>query len=518
MEIQSTKIKGQWLSLLIASCLLLLYWYSRIHDLLSFPIFLDETVHIQWAKDIYDLHPFTGASNGKLFGLWWIALFGLEGDGIIFVIRAATILFQTITIAGLFSLGRYFGGRWGAFLASSFYILSPYALFYDRFALVDSYVAVFGIMTAWFSIRYTALGKRHDATLAGFMLVGAILAKASGVMLWVVPFLAYWLLGRLKWPQRIMGIVWTYVSLLLIWLSFDAVLQGRGYRYFSTATTLVGSGVDDSILMRVWHNIISADGILTIDALYFSIPFMMLVLLCAIFYLFQNWRNSLFLLASMALPLGGLLAFATKLSPRYFQFHVPFTFLLAASAIFVLARYLHQRFKLALAVLPLLVLSIWGAIFALPFHQQYFHDPTQLAIPRLDRLEYIQSDAAGFAVIDVANYLKETSEAARQSYYVLGLLPNCDALAIYNRSQDLITVDCPLLKLDRSTQPEIDAHIAELAKSLAIDSRLWIVYEPTPFTTLAGIEAELTFVAQFVRPDELTHLELLEIETGINRD
>ena len=113
--------------------LMLLFVALRWHDLLRFPIFLDEADHIDWASDVYQAHPFTGAINGKLFGLWWMALFDLSAtQATMWLVRAVTVLFQLLSVATLYALGRRFAGLWGGGLAVALMLLAPYSFFYDR--------------------------------------------------------------------------------------------------------------------------------------------------------------------------------------------------------------------------------------------------------------------------------------------------------------------------------------------------------------------------------------------------
>jgi 4-amino-4-deoxy-L-arabinose transferase-like glycosyltransferase len=494
---------------LIAVVLLLAYFFTRLHQLMSFPVFGDEALHVIQARDVYDLRPFTGALNGKLFGLWWMAAMGLQGDGVIFVIRAATVIFGALTVAALFGLGRYFAGLWGGALAAAFYILSPYALFYDRLALVDPYVTAFGALLAWFSLRAAVQGRAFDALAAGAMLVGAILAKATGVMLWVIPLAAYLLLGKQTWRIRLRLTCFTYVFLLVVWLPFFFFLQWRGYSYFSTATDVVGAGFSSDFLSRLWRNLIAPEGMFTIDAVYFSAPFLFLALVTTVFLVTRRLRHALFLVAVMALPLGGLLAFADRLSPRYFHLHVPFALLLVAVGVMALAVWLYERLRLPRTVLPLGVLLAWGGLFAIPYHLQYARDPAALPMPALDREEYVAFDAAGFAVDEAARYIVAERAGARRSLVVVGLLPQCEALALYIGVRPDVQVECPLLMLDGSAQPGIDARIADLERDAT--SEVWVAYEKTPYTRLDGIADMLTPLQTFVRPGGQSEVELFAV-------
>src|SRR4051794_13741174 len=102
--------------------LMLVYCFSRLQNLLAFPPFIDEFLHIDWAQDVYKGHFLTGAENGRLLALWWISLFYLSGSSALWIARAVTILFSLIGLATVYSLGRRFAATIGGILAAAFYI------------------------------------------------------------------------------------------------------------------------------------------------------------------------------------------------------------------------------------------------------------------------------------------------------------------------------------------------------------------------------------------------------------
>jgi hypothetical protein len=504
-----------WLShqtLLAVVGVMLVYLFLRIHNLLVFPPFLDEVDHIKWARDLYDFHPFTGAANGKLFGLWWMALFGLSGDGVLWVVRAATIVFGALGLATTFSLGRYFVSTRVGLMAAALYALSPILFFYDRLALVDPYVTTWGLIAMWFSVRFASRGQSRDAVLRGVALAAAILAKATGLMLAVIPALAVWL-QKLPWRIRIRGVTLSYSVLAVIWVPFYVLLVSRGFRYFNTATTVVGTDEAGGLVGRLVDNLRDT---LTIEQVYFSWPFLALVVVGAVYYLLRRPRAGLFLLLTTAIPLVGLLSFANKLSPRYMLFHVPGLILLLATGVGLLAADVSRRATWLKTAIPVGVVVVWGGLFALPFMMQYWRDPAGLSLPDLDRLEYITSDAAGFALEDTANYLLQRSHETSIPVVVVGLLANCGGLDLYIPQHSQVIVDCPYITLDGSQQATIARSIDSLAANASVESppfELWIALENSPFISLDGITAAVEPVTVFERPDNLTRITLYRVST-----
>lgn len=494
-------------TLLLCVAVLLIALFLRVHNLLIYPPFIDEAHHILWSSDVYTLHPFTGASNGKLFGLWWMAGFGMYGDGALWLARAASGLFSLIGIAGIYRLGSILVAPWVGLLAALAYALSPFAFFFDRMALVDSYVVGFGILTALFALRYARNGRRADVILCGLALAGAVLAKATGVMLAVIPLLAIVLLAQaLPWRTRLRGLGWIYGVLAAIWLPFYAFLMWRGYNYFSTATTVVGTDDTSDLLDRLGDNL---RNVMRIDATYLGMAFLLLVGACAVYLVVSRPRVGLLLLLSALLPLAGLMAFATRVSTRYVQFHVPFLVLLIAVGLGLLAQKLWQRSARRQAILPLIALAIWAGVHALPFIVQYWNDPLNVTLPPFDTIEYVAGDSAGFGLPELASTVTTAAHDEGLPVQVIGLISNCEGLRRILPEASQVTVECPYVTIDGGRQGEIAGRVDALAAQAQHTFSLWIALEDdAPYFSLDGITAALERVQIVERPGGLTRMSL----------
>src|SRR5450432_4298454 len=103
LSLAFTRPKPRFLPLLSIVLLLLLYIFARLHSLLALPAFIDESIHINWAQDVYRGHLLSGALDGKLLAFWWLSLFQLSGGGLLWLARAATVLMCTFNAALLYS-------------------------------------------------------------------------------------------------------------------------------------------------------------------------------------------------------------------------------------------------------------------------------------------------------------------------------------------------------------------------------------------------------------------------------
>lgn len=470
----------------LAVLLLLLFIGLRLYDLLHFPIFLDEMSHIDWADDVYARQPFTGAANGKLFGLWWMALFTLTGDPAIFLARAATALFALIGAALLYRTAALLAGRRAGLLALLLYAVQPYGLFYDRLALTDAYVTPFALACLFFCLRWLKRGRPGAALAAGLAITGAALAKATGIVLIALPALTLLLPAPGGWRARLRGPIISAATALITGGAIWTLLRWRGYDYFNTPTAVVGTSAIDTLWARLPVNF---GALWAIDSAYLTQPFLIGAAVLALAAIILRPRAGLFALLALFVPLTGLLAFAVKMSARYFQFHTAFLILLAAvGAQALIARW--PRLRPVMIGLALL----WIATFALPFFVRYLAAPETLALPPLDRVEYITGDSAGFGLREIAAALNEQIRPGR-SGVVIGLIANCLALDSLLPDGLPLMVECPLLRLDGTHQDEV------IARAQALHDRpVWIVYEDLPYTSLRGLPVADEPLAIVARP------------------
>lgn len=499
-SLRSGQFRTPYLPLLV---IFLIFMAIRLHQLMSFPPFLDEIDHIAWSRDVYTFHPFTGAINGKLFGLWWLAPFGLYGDGVLWLARAVTLLFGLIGVAALYRLGRDLvsveAGLWAALL----YVISPFMFFYERLALMDSYTMTWGILLAWASVKWAKAPRARYAILCGIILIMPLLAKATGLMLVVVPILALLFLPPRITKAHLKTAAIVYGIFAGFWGPFYLFLRWRGYSYFGTATNVVGTSETGNLVSRLLSNIGET---IQIDVIYFTVPVVIGGIALALFLLIRHTRIAAFILSLTLIPLGGLLLFATKMSARYIMLHVPFLILWLAVGLTLLARMVKQKW-----LVPVIV-GAWTLLFVIPFLSQYWRDPAQLVLTPLERLEYITSDASGYGLEDAAQVLKTQSSIPGQSVLVYGLLPTCGGLDYFLPNSDF-TLICPPLSSDPTRQAltaaDIDRH--------ALTQPVWIVFEEVPFVSLTALTTPLEQIQTLSRPDDRTQIIVYRVSASDQR-
>lgn len=120
----------------------------------------DETTHVLYS---WELEQGNGYAHDPLshgpFQFHVLALsYFLFGDND-FTARAPQALFSVATVLFVWWAFRRYLGRIGALAAAFFFLISPYMLYYGRYARNESWVAFFGLVMLWAILRYLDRGQ-----------------------------------------------------------------------------------------------------------------------------------------------------------------------------------------------------------------------------------------------------------------------------------------------------------------------------------------------------------------------
>lgn len=491
--------------------LLLIYLVSRLHDVLAMPPFIDEVTHIRWAQDVCRGHLFTAAADGRVLAVWWLSLFQLSGDNLLWITRTATLLFSMISVAVLYNLGRIVASRWAGLLAAVFYILAPFTFFYDRLGMSDIYVSTLGILVMWFSVRFVIRGRRLDALAAGLILAADLAVKATALMLIFIPTIVLvTLIPYSRWRQILRGGIWAYGAYLVTTLPFVVLLRVRGFTYFSDATTLQGTSNVSGIIPRLLSNLGAA---WTIDTVFLTPVLIVLTIVLSVYLILRKPRTGLMLILCTLVPLVALMAFAISVRGRYIVLHIPMLIECLAVSLAVLAIDLSRRGALpraAALTLTAAVPILGGILFALPFQAQMRTDPAAVSLPNGEWAEYVKGDSSGFALDQAAAYLIKIAAQDKQPIHIVGLVANCGALDLQIPTNSGVTVECPYITFTGSMQKTLAALVNKQAAD-SIGPELWLVAENSPYITLDGITAPYDKVISFDRPGGVSQVSLYRV-------
>ena len=159
------------------------YFATRLTNILSLPIFSDEGIYIRWARvATYDpAWRFISLTDGKQPLQTWgtIPFIKMFPNDLLFAGRLFSVATGFIALLGILALCGYLWGKRGALIGAILYLVTPYFLFYDRIALVDSGVNAAFIWILFFSLLLPKYRRLDLAIIFGFVAGIGLLAKSS---------------------------------------------------------------------------------------------------------------------------------------------------------------------------------------------------------------------------------------------------------------------------------------------------------------------------------------------------
>lgn len=426
--------------LLLIAGLAALFFVTRLTNLTKLPIFTDEAIYIRWAQiGTRDANwRFISLVDGKQPLFTWIMMVFLR------VIRDPLVAGRLVSVmAGFFTtIGIWltthelFKSKKTAFIASFFYILIPFGLFYDRMALYDSLVATFSIWNLYLAILLVRRLRLDTALLLGLTLGAGMLNKTSGFL--SLYMLAGTLLlfdwerdGRIRWLLRWIGLV-----------ALAAVISQLLYSVLRLSPLFGMIEQKDAVFVysfKEWlthpFNFLYGNihGLFDWAIHYLTWPMFIAAFLSG-FSLWVRPREKLLLLGWWFTPFVALAMFGRVLYPRFILFMViPLIILSAATAAWI-----NEHFKKSIWRVVLLAILCGGSVFA-----DYFIivNPMYAPIPSADVGQYIDYWPSGWGVAEVNAFFLKESQKGKISVYTdgtFGLLPY--AIEIYCVDNPNITI------------------------------------------------------------------------------
>jgi hypothetical protein len=392
--------------------LILGYWATRLHRLTGYPVFDDEAIHIRQAKMVWKLLPFSGADDGRVLNILLYAPFWPFGDGALWVSRAAYVIVGAAGLAALVAAGRLLlgpaAGRW----AGLAFILMPFAFFFERIALADTLGLPLLGLAAWASLR---AARRADMLLVlagGLALAGLLLAKLSNLVYIFVPLLAVAMFGRRSGTPRLRlrgplaRAVAIYAVAVLAIAPIVLFLVFRAHSSLGFANVVARTGAAPLGQRFTGQLAILAQ----YPGPYLTWPLAALALLGLGRALWRREQGGLFAGAILVVPLLAFTLGANSLESRYLApLALPLA-LLAGHGAGRLAALLSQALSLgSQAWLRAGSTAIVGAGLALGGAAQFvwagWHAPARLALPALDRPDYVEDWPSGFSLPPIEEYI-----------------------------------------------------------------------------------------------------------------
>jgi 4-amino-4-deoxy-L-arabinose transferase-like glycosyltransferase len=325
-------LKENWQYILIGFGIIILY-FLRLYNLTILPVFADEAIYIRWSQVMKaeETLRFLPLSDGKQPLFMWVVIPFLKFiQDPLFAGRLVSVLSGFGTLIGIFvATLLLFKSKKVALISTTIYALSPYAVFFDRLALSDSMLSMFGIWTFIFAYLTVTTERLDFAMLAGFALGGAWLTKSPALFFaLLIPTL--WLFAK------------SYKSLpRQLSLSLVTVVIGYGmYNILRLGPNFHQIAIRNLDYVYPYLHILTspldplkpyADRILEYYRMMGPWPVVVMLLLSYFVNGRENWKKIVVLSAWFLGPIFAVSEFSKTMTARYAFFTVPFVIILATS-------------------------------------------------------------------------------------------------------------------------------------------------------------------------------------------
>lgn len=433
-----TNKKSWLLTISIGISILLLAFIVRTYEITKIPVFADEAIYIRWAQVMKNESQlrFLPLSDGKQpFFMWSIIPFFKVLQDPLLAGRMVSVFSGLLGIVGVFFLTfKLFRIREVALIAALFYAISPFMVFFDRMALVDSMLAAFGVWSLYFAVLTVKSLRLDFAMLTGFVLGLAWLTKSPALFFLALTPLTIILFDWSKKDRftRLLKLFGLFgVSLGIAFVMYNFILRlGPSFHMIALRNKDYVFSFSEILKHPLTLFVSHLQEVLN---WWISLLPGTLVLLVALSFFLNGkkyWREFLLLGFWVLVPLLVMSEIAKVFTARYILFTIPAFFVLAAS--FFLVIYQKKRKLLWPLAIACILPGFWSNYLLLT-------SPEKAPLPRSERSGYLEEWTSGFGIREVSEYLKSKDGriiVGTEGFF--GTLP--DGLQIYLQGLTNITV------------------------------------------------------------------------------
>jgi len=420
--------------------IVLLYFLTRLFNLLSLPIFTDEALYVRWAQIAGQdaSWRFISLTDGKQPLFIWLTMIAIRFiDDPLLAGRLISVISGFITMVGLFFLGKkLFGNVWIGLISSFLYVIYPFSLVYDRMALYESLVSAFSVWGLYLTIILVKSIRLDVALILGMVSGFGVLTKSSNFfIMYLLPFslvlfdfkshnLIRRLLQWVVYAGVIVVLTYGYYSILRLSPFFN-VIQEKNALFVYPFSEWIQHPFE-----HVYNNWRALFDWLIV---YYSPPFLAITI-GAFFISKSYFKEKVLLSLWFLLPFLLLLLFGRILYPRYILFMTMSLVPLAAYTFY----HLYIKYKNIWIFAIIFLISI-TAFIRTSF--LVLTDFSNAPIPFSDVSQYNNNWPSGTGVRESVKFFEE--KAKNQKIFVatqgtFGLLPH--ALELYLNDNPNITV------------------------------------------------------------------------------
>lgn len=416
----------------------ILYFSTRLVNLTTIPVFGDEAIYLRWSQVIKNVETlrFIPLNDGKQPLYMWLVVPLLKyfspliAGRLLSIISGYFILLLLIILFAIYqnhssnnlqphsfileSLNKYL---FSSLIPALIYIFLPFAFFFDRLAVPDNLLSVFGLLSIILSILLAKYPRLDLSMLLGLSLGLAWITKSPAIYFVVLSLLAFILLGNFK------KIYYPIISILISFCIYNLLRLGpqfhqialRNLDYIWPLSEIIKHPFDPFTPHLK-------------DLCFLYLKFISLPLIF-IFFIKIKKINKLFILILLTylLPTIASLAMAKVFTGRYILFTLPYLIVLISIGIVNFPK--QYKYLIFLLFIP----NVY-------YQYQLSLNPYNVRLPNTET-GYTSGWTAGWGIESISKYLINRSKTnnvivGTEGYF--GTFP--DGLQIYTDSLPRLTV------------------------------------------------------------------------------
>jgi len=442
--------KNNWgLKVFISLIIVGVYFFTRLQNLTAIPVFGDEAIYIRWSQIIKNEETlrFIPQTDGKqpLFMWFTAALFNFHFDPLI------TARFVSV-VAGFFSLIGIFlttciifdflmpsrdplkfiaesirDNFYSGLLAVIIYLFLPFSFFFDRLAVPDNTLAMFGIWSMFFSFLLAKFKRLDLALILGMILGLSWLTKSPAIYFIVLSAFTFFVFNFKKIKTYYLPLLSSFLAFLI----YNILRLGPQFHMIALRNQDYIWKISDILAHPFDPLKPHLQDTLVIFNQYISWPILIFALIGLFLFFFYKKNTHLFILLSwFLLPLIANAAMAKVFTARYILFIIPPLIILMATGLSV---FFQNNFSKIIFLLVLLIPNyFWLKNISL--------NPFTVQLPNTET-GYLTGWTSGWGIKQSSDYLKDKAKSANVIVGTegsFGTLP--DGLQIYTDGTKQLTV------------------------------------------------------------------------------
>jgi hypothetical protein len=486
--------------LLLAICL-----GSRLTNLTLLPVFCDEGMYVSFAQRLW-VDPFAGLRAGvsRLGLCMLVAIFRWLSTDPLLAARLALVFTGTLSMLGLYVVGKQLYSRRIGAMAALLYIISPLMLFHDRMVLADVLVNTCGIYTLLFGLIYLRRGGLKYAVGLGVAMGLGMLSKLTGVFLLFTPLAVCALVIGMKTSRLARRLALPYFVAGLV---ISPVLLHPMRAKALTDIGLVGVQTLGISTASEWLEVVTRNltAVLSQVGAYITTPVLLMCGLSLLLILLLRNREGGLLWVLGVLPVLALAGSSRGfLPPRYFLFATSPLLICAAWCIEQVSRgvnwladrvpMLSER-RLSPIRNPVVMGTLLVAGLSLSSVRLDYYilaDPSRAPLPPVDKEQYITGWPSGYGIPEAVGWLEKQS--VHKQIQVVASGSAMWALRMYLDEDPRITI--------------VEQNIGEAVSSIDRSSETFFVANPPWDRDFAVLNPGAKLLARYPKPGGQSAIEI----------